>query len=79
MVSTVIAVSKQVQNIWLEKYIIHIIIASFNTFKDTTHLKTSLQIKAFDVKAVSVWLPDESVLEVGHDLLPGNESRSYTI
>ena len=77
MVSTVIAVSKQVQNIWLEKYIIHI--ASFHTFKDTTHLKTPLQIKAFDVKAISVWLPDESVLEVGHDLLPGNESRSYTI
>ena len=79
MVSTVIAVSKQVQNIWLKniKYITHI--ASFHTFKDTTHLKTSLQIKAFDVKAVGVWLPDESVLEVGHDLLPGNESRSYTI
>ena len=75
MVSTVITVSKQVQNIWLEKYIIHI--ASFHTFKDTTHLKTSLQIKAFDVKAVGVWLPDESVLEVGHDLLPRNESQSH--
>ena len=75
MVSTVIAVSKQVQNIWLEKYIIHI--ASFHTLKDTTHLKTSFQIKAFDVKAVSVWLPDESVLEVGHDLLPRNESQSH--
>ena len=48
-------------------------------FKDITHLKTSLQIKAFDVKAIGVWLPDESVLEVGHDLLPGNESQSYDI
>ena len=48
-------------------------------FKDTTHLKTSLQIKAFDVKAVGVWLPDESVLEVSHDLLPTNESQSYDI
>ena len=48
-------------------------------FKDITHLKTSLQIKAFDVKAISVWLPDKCMLEVGHDLLPGNESRSYTI
>ena len=47
--------------------------------KDITHLKTSLQIKAFDVKAISVWLPDESVLEVGHDLLPRNESQSYDI
>ena len=48
-------------------------------FKDITHLKTSLQIKTFDVKAISVWLSDESVLEVGHDLLPGNDSRSYAI
>ena len=77
MVSTVITVSKQVQNIWLKKehkYIIDIAIAMF---KDITHLKTSLQIKTFDVKAIGVWLSNESVLEVGHDLLPGNESQSY--
>ena len=37
-----------------------------------TDLQASFEVKALDVKAVSIRSPDKSVLEVRHDLLPGD-------
>ena len=78
MVSTVIAVPQQVQDVWLqkvlEKYWISIAKSIGNQIcsKMKAYLQTAFEVKALDVEAVSVGSPHKSVLEVRHDLLPGH-------
>ena len=69
MVSTVIAVPQQVQDIWLQEAL------EIKFAPKRTDLEAALEVKALDVKSVSVRSPDESVLEVRHDLLPGDVSH----
>ena len=38
----------------------------------TIYLEAAFEVKALDVEAVCVRSPDKSVLEVCHDLLPGD-------
>ena len=67
--STIIAVPQQVQDIWLQEAL------ETKFAPERTDLEAALEVKALDVKAVSVRSPDESVLEVCHDLLPEDISH----
>ena len=72
MVPTVIAVPQQVQDIWLQKWWK----ISFSSKGQVPNLEAAFQVKALDVEAVSVGPPDEGVLQIRHDLLPGELSLS---
>ena len=75
MVSTVIAVPQQVQDIWLQKALE----IKSNVLIMKTDLQASFEVEALDVKTVSVRSPYKSVLEVRHDLLPGDVDHDHHV
>ena len=73
MVSTVIAVPQQVQDIWLQKAL------EIKFAPTKTNLEAAFEVKTLDVKTVSVRSPYKSVLEVRHDLLPGDVGHDHHV
>ena len=72
MVPTVIAVPQQVQDIWLQKWWKILVFSK----GQVPNLEAAFQVEALDVEAVGVGPPDEGVLQIRHDLLPGELSLS---